>query len=77
MLFYKFSQYIVYLMDVFQRTSRNCRKLLGLALLVDCTGSGRGASVYSVVLEKVVLSRWCFVLWWTGKEKVRQRPARR
>ena len=27
--------------------------------------------VYSVVLEKVVLSRWCFVLWWTGSENVR------
>ena len=34
-------------------------------------------SVYSVVLEKVVLSRWCFVLWWTGSEKVWKRPARR
>ena len=33
-------------------------------------------SVCSVVLEKVVLSRWCFVLWWTGREKVRQGPAR-
>ena len=26
-------------------------------------------SVYSVVLEKVVLSRWCFVLWWTGSRR--------
>ena len=34
-------------------------------------------SLCSVVLEKVVLSRWCFVLWWTGREKVRQGPARR
>ena len=43
-----------------------------LALLV-----GERCSVYSVVLEKVVLSRWCFVLRWTGREKVRQRPAKR
>ena len=27
-------------------------------------------SVYSVVLETVVLSRWCFLLWWTGRENV-------
>ena len=31
-------------------------------------------SVYSVVLEKVARSRQCCVLWWTGSEKVRERP---
>ena len=46
------------------------------ALHFDCVVFGRGGSVYSVILEKVVLSRWCFVLW-TGSDKMRQRPARR
>ena len=40
-------------------------------------GFWKRCSVYSVVSEKVVLSRWCFVLWWTEREKVRQKPARR
>ena len=30
--------------------------------------------MYSVVLEKVVLSKWCFVLWWTGSEEMWKRP---
>ena len=40
-------------------------------------GIWKRCSLYSVVLDKVVLSRWCFVLWWIGREKVRQRPAKR
>ena len=32
-------------------------------------------TVCIVVLEKVVLSKWCFVLWWTGSEKMWKRPA--
>ena len=93
-LFSKFSLYIVSLIDVFQKTSSNCRKLFGrklfglsgsvcsqvsATLVIDVRerffrvafrpcSCWKRCFVYSVVLEKVVLSRWCFVLW-TGREK--------
>ena len=51
-LFSKFSLYIVSLIDVFQRTSRNCRKLFGL---ITC---GRGFARVSATLEIDVRERF-------------------
>ena len=61
------------------RHSRNWRaRAVHLRCLSTCIGSGRGARCTVSVLEKVVLSRWCFVfVVGTEREKVTQKPARR